>query len=93
MTNREVVDLAIEAAESAFDAFSGNDDGFYPPWDSAYDFVVQFRFDEFDGDDVEAEALDASLSLTEKQEVWFQFVYYASLGEMVENLGRIPSKQ
>ena len=31
MKNREVVDLAIEAAESAFDAFSGNDDGFYPP--------------------------------------------------------------
>lgn len=87
MTNAEVLDLAREAAECAWDAFQNSPP--LPTAESAYEFVRQGRYDLHEGSDAEAEAAWQALALSASDWVLFRLGYAASLVEFGQTQGGV----
>ncbi len=82
MTNEEIVDMALEAAQSAFDAHYGS--GALPPGNVAYDFIRNMRFESFEGSEEDASKLWESMEFSADDHQVFNYAYYKRMCELAE---------
>jgi len=80
MTNDQIIQLAKNAAHSAMDAHAANQ---LPSAETAYDFQRQMAWEEFAGNETEAQKLYDSMHLSPQDWVLFRAWYRATVNERI----------